>query len=181
MKKYKYTGATKALVFTAILIAITAIFSQIYIPTPWGIPFTLQTLAVCFAGFFLGLKYSIFYIFVYLLGGLIGLPFFSGFNGGVGVFIGGGGGFLIGFIPLVILCALSNFTFKRWLGFLLGALGVIICHTLGVLGYSLVYKTQYFASFLTVSLPYLLKDLCSVVLAKVVADKIKNILEKRKS
>ena len=37
-------------------------------------------------------------IIVYIILGAIGLPIFSGFQGGIGIIVGGSGGFLIGFV-----------------------------------------------------------------------------------
>ena len=171
--------STKNVVFTAMAVAIIIIFSQIAIPSPWGIPFTLQTLAVAFSAYFLGIIFSLVAISVYLVGGLIGLPIFSGFSSGVAVFSSGLGGFLLGFIPLVLLCAVGQKTGRNWLAFLLGIVGVIVCHLIGAINYSLVYKTPYFISLLTCSLPFILKDFGSVILAKVLDDKIKILVQKK--
>jgi len=44
------------LVITALMTATFAVMAQIVIPMPIGIPFTLQTFAVCLSGYLLGVK-----------------------------------------------------------------------------------------------------------------------------
>ena len=61
-------------------------------------PVTLQTFFVFLAGFILGPKNGALSMIIYLLLGLIGIPVFSGYRGGLEVLAGKSGGFLIGFI-----------------------------------------------------------------------------------
>ena len=60
-----------------------------WISIPFGyIAFTMQTFAVMLALFTLGGKWGTASVFVYLLLGAVGLPVFSGFQGGLGVLLG---------------------------------------------------------------------------------------------
>ena len=90
-------------IFTAIL----ALLSQIAIPLPGGVPVTLQTFAVCLCGYFLGKKDGLCSLCVYVMLGICGAPVFTGFSGGFYHFLGGTGGFIIGFIILAFLCGLG--------------------------------------------------------------------------
>ena len=158
------------LVLTALMTAITAILAQIVIPMPIGIPFTLQSFAVCFSGFLLGPKKSCASILCYLAIGACGLPVFSGMQGGIGVLITGfTGGFLWGFIPLSILCGLGKLI--RWkkngklMALSLGLIGVLICHLIGVAQFSAISSVGIVSAFLVASLPYIIKDILSMALA----------------
>ena len=51
--------------------------------------------------------------------------------------------------------------------------GLIICHLLGVIQFMFLMQMSFAKSFLLVSLPYLLKDVISVVAAYVVAKAIR--------
>ena len=93
------TERTKKLVYTAVFAAITACLAQITIPMPSGVPITLQTFAVAFAGFFLGAKCGLAAVGIYILLGAAGAPVFSGFTGGAPHLIGLTGGFVWGFLP----------------------------------------------------------------------------------
>ena len=78
---------------TAILTAVLTVLSQIAIPTPWNIPFTLQTFGVALCGYLLGPWYGTASIVVYIALGAIGVPVFSGFKGSIGALAGMTGGY----------------------------------------------------------------------------------------
>lgn len=163
---------------TALLAAVVAVCSLITIPMPTGVPITLQTFAVAFAGYCLGAKKGTAAVILYILIGAVGLPVFSGMKGGVSVLAGPTGGFLWGFIFFALLCGLKSKIGKKWVSVSLGIAGLIVCHALGVLQYSLLMHRPYFESALLVSVPYLLKDAVSLVLAFLAAWQINRILDK---
>ena len=72
---------TRQLCYTALFAALTAVCSQIAIPTPWQIPISLATLAVFLSGALLGAKWGTAAQLVYLLLGMVGAPVFAGFRG----------------------------------------------------------------------------------------------------
>ncbi len=155
---------TVDMVFIALCVAVIAVFSQISFPIlPGGVPLTLQTLAVTFCGYFLGLK-SLLAIMVYLLLGIVGVPVFAGFQGGAGVLAGPTGGFLWGFLLTALCCGVG--AGKRvWLGLTLGTIGILLCHALGILQYTMISGRDWIDAFLLVSAPYLLKDFASAAIA----------------
>ena len=60
-----------------------------WVTIPFGpVPFTLQTLAVALVPQVLGRREAVFTVAAYLVLGAIGLPVFSGFQGGIGVLAG---------------------------------------------------------------------------------------------
>lgn len=156
------------LVFTALMTALLAVFAQLVIPMPIGVPFTLQTFAVCFSGYILGPKKGMASVLCYLIIGACGLPVFSGMQGGFGILITGfTGGFLWGFIPLALFCGIGKL--QAWkknskiLALSFGALGVLTCHVIGVAQLSAVSSIDLISAFLVGSLPYLLKDVLSMI------------------
>ena len=161
--------------FCALFAALIAVCTLISIPMPSGVPITLQTFAVALCGFLLPMPYAAASVAAYLGMGALGAPVFSGFRAGLSVLVSATGGFLIGFIPMSIICAIPAKGWKR-LGF--GCIGVLACHIAGFLWYALVCKTGIFASFLAVSLPYLPKDFLSVALAYLISLKLRGIFSK---
>ena len=111
---------------------------------------------------------------VYLLLGAAGLPVFSGFTGGLGRFVGPTGGFLWGFLLLAAGCGLGRGR-SLPLRFLSGLAGLLPCHLPGTLWYAHTASLSFSAAALTVSLPFLPKDIASLVLALAFA----RLLEKR--
>lgn len=79
---------------------------------PWAIPvgavpLSLTLLAVYLTAFLLTPGQMVGAVGVYLLLGAVGLPVFSGFSGGLGVLAGPTGGYLVGYLPAGVLCALA--------------------------------------------------------------------------
>ena len=139
---------------------------------PSGIAFTFQTFAIAFCGYMLGAKWGTASVATYLLVGVVGLPVFSGFKGGVHILTEVTGGFLWGFILLVLLCGLSVCFNKKRVSIFLGIFGVILCHLCGIIQYCFVAEMDFAAAFIAVSLPFLLKDFISVILAFLLSKKI---------
>lgn len=149
-----------SLTLIPLMSAVTAICSVIAIPSPFGVPFTLQTFAVILTGLILGTKNAAAAILIYLALGAVGLPVFSGFTGGIGSLAGITGGFLIGFIPLAALSGV-HFNKRKQLRFITSAAGLAICHLTGCLWMSHILDVSLQKAFLLGSLPYIIKDVLS--------------------
>ena len=167
-----------SITFTALFTAIICILSQISFATP-PVPLTFQVLAIALCGFTLSAKQSLSAVVTYLLLGSFGLPVFSNFKGGVQVILGPTGGFLIGFIVLTLFCGISKKITGPFLKILFCALGLLLCHLAGVLQFSLVTSNGFVASFVSASLPFILKDVILIILAfflsKFIANRLKTI------
>ena len=151
---------TRELVLAGLFSAVIAVFTFISVPSPSGVPVTLQTFAIALCGYVCGAKRAAVSVAVYIAVGLVGAPVFSGFRGGIQVIVGPTGGFIAGFFAIALLCGIK--TGKLYNTALLSLSGIIICHILGTLWFSVLNGTDFIASFLLVSLPYLPKDIISV-------------------
>ncbi len=154
---------------SALFVAIICVLAQIIIPTPWGVPFTLQIFGVALCGYVLGAKNAVVSIVAYILVGLTGMPVFSGFRGGVHTLFGLTGGFIFGFLAMAFFCGVARNTSKKYLKTIFSATGIIVCHILGVVQLSVVSKAGFLESFVTASLPFILKDLLLVFSAYLIA------------
>lgn len=111
---------------------LTGLAAQIRIPlffTP--VPITAQTFVVLLAPFLIG-PWAVFSQAIYILLGVAGLPWFSGWRAGMTVLLGPTGGYLIGFIVASVF--LAKHRSKSYLG-KVGALLVanfLIIHGLGL-------------------------------------------------
>ncbi len=91
--------------------ALTGLVSQLRITLPWTVvPITGQTFAVLLAGVLLGRRWGGISLGIYAGLGAIGLPWFAGWSGGLGVLTGATGGYIIGFILAALF--LGHFTDK---------------------------------------------------------------------
>ena len=80
----------------ALLIFLTA---QVSIPRADSpVPYTLQTFGILLVGGSLGLRRGGISTLLYVLLGVVGLPFFAEHKGGISVIWGATGGYLVGFI-----------------------------------------------------------------------------------
>ena len=87
---------------------VLAIAAQISIPLPNGVPLTLQTFTVAMIGFCLSTNKGLKTILTYLLLGVIGIPVFASGKAGFGTLFGLTGGFILGFILLVLFLSLIH-------------------------------------------------------------------------
>ncbi len=156
---------TLKIVMVGVFAAVIAVLSQVAIPLPSGVPVTLQTLAIALCGYVLGAALGGLSTGVYLALGAVGVPVFANLQGGVARLVGLTGGFLWGFLPMVILCGLAVRSKKPIPAVLFSAAGLLVCHALGVTQYAILSHNNWWASFLLVSMPYLLKDAVSMVVA----------------
>lgn len=164
---------TLNIVYCGIFATITAILSQITIPMPGGVPFTLQTFAVYLAGIILGSKRGVVSILVYVLIGTIGLPVFSGFSGGIGTIVGPTGGFILSFpIMSFIIGLVCKKTDNKILIFLGIMLASIPNYLMGMLQFSLVTGSTFYNSFLVSVLPFILVDIIKIVLATIIGSMV---------
>lgn len=174
---------TKMIVGVGVMAAIIAVLSQITIPLPTHVPVTLQTFAVALAGYFLGWQGGTAAALVYALLGAIGVPVFAGWSGGFGVITGYTGGFIYGFIVMAFLCGLgakfcSNKISSKAVAIALGIAGLACDHLLGAIQYAVIANISLGKSILLVSVPYLVKDIISVVAAYLISIEIVSRLAK---
>ncbi len=142
----------------AMLTAVMAVLSQIAVPVPSNVPLTLQTFAVSLCARLGGIRKGVPAILLYLAIGAVGLPVFSGFRGGIGVLWGYTGGFLWGFLPFGLLCALGAVLRNRAAAAFAVLGGLCLCHVCGILQYAAVSDSGIVQSALLVSVPYFVKD-----------------------
>lgn len=170
----------KDCILISLFSAIIAVSSFIYIPSP--VPFTLQTLAIFCSLTILGGKKGIISITLYLFLGIIGLPVFSGFSGGIGHLAGATGGYITGFLLLgliyLVLTFKKNTTVARQtLGLILG---LVACYVFGTIWYCAIYlnklSIQAFLSSLSICvLPFIIPDAIKLAVAVIINKKLSQI------
>ena len=102
----------------ALLTALICVSAYIVIPLPFTpASLTAQTLVVNLIALLLTPRQAAFTMVVYILLGLTGLPVFSGAMGGPGKLFGPTGGYIMSWIPAVILMSWlkgTYYSFKRY-------------------------------------------------------------------
>ncbi len=172
----KVTKNYKTIVINAITYLVSALFlaiaAQISIPLPGGVPLTLQTFSIALIGCVLTKNKGIKSILTYLFLGLVGLPVFASGKCGFATIFGLTGGFLIGFIPLVYFCNKAKSANNIYSKIILIAIALASLHILGILQYSFLTGVGIANSFMLVSLPFLIKDSLSIILALLISEKL---------
>lgn len=170
----------RTICFVGMFAAITSVLSIITIPTPWGVPFTLQTFAIALSGYVLGKIYGTFATLIYIILGLIGVPVYAGMSAGAGVLAGPTGGYLWGFIIMTFFCGLAADFGNNAKGciakILISILALAGCHIPGIIQLKIVAGMSWPQAALLGTVPYLLKDILSMVAAYFIAAAVRKAL-----
>ncbi|MEG0751567.1 MAG: biotin transporter BioY [Oscillospiraceae bacterium] len=178
MKSYtsekKLYGVASDVAHTALCVSLIAVCS--WISVPLAVPFTMQTFAVFLTALMLGGKRGAAAVCVYILLGALGLPVFSGFGGGAGVLLGATGGYIVGFIPAVLISGFAaEKSGHRTLWTALGMVaGLLVCYAFGTAWFMQVYTRANGPVALTSVLgwcvfPFILPDALKIALAILVS------------
>lgn len=139
----------------AALIAASALVPGIPVGG-FGVPITLQTLAIMVTGLVLGGSRAFAAVALYLLLAFAGLPIFSGGRAGPQVLAGGSAGYIVGFLFAAFLVGIAAEQIirrlpakRRGLWFFLASIvvTVVASHMLGVLGLMVNLKLSWQAAF----------------------------------
>ncbi len=149
---------------------LTALSAQIVIPIG-PVPITGQTFAVLLTGALLGSRLGAITMIVYLLEGAIGLPFFSGGQGGILHLMGPTGGYLVAFpAGAFITGAFAEHGWDR--KFLTAAaamaIGSLVIMLSGWLWFSLVMRTSPAITLFATVLKFIPGDIIKISLAAAV-------------
>lgn len=179
-------AATRSKTYDMVYIAIFAVLMAIcsWISIPATVPFTLQTFAVFLAVCVLGGRRGTLAVVVYILMGMIGIPVFSGFTGGIGVLIGNTGGYIIGFVfsALIMWAAEAMFGKKTWILAISMVIGIIVCYAFGTVWFMAVYtKNAGTIGLATVLgwcvIPFIIPDCVKIGLALAFGKRLSGIMK----
>jgi biotin transport system substrate-specific component len=143
--------------------------SRVVIPVPGSpVPITGQTFGVLLVGGALGFRRALMSVALYVLIGLIGLPFFAEGKGGVQVLQGTNGGYIVGFIVAGSLVGrLAELGWDRRIAGALGAMviGNIVIYLFGVPWLMYVAHLDLPTGIAKGLTPFLLGDAIKLILA----------------
>ena len=171
---------TRLLVRIALSAVIITVCSWLTIP--FTIPFTMQTFAIFFVLILLGGKWGTVAISVYVLLGVVGVPVFSGFKGGVGAILGATGGYIFGFILSGAIYWALPFKEKNAVNrFIACFIALLACYICGTLWFAFVYMKEFtFEAILTALtvcvLPYIAVDIIKIILAQLLGARLKPLI-----
>ncbi len=168
---------TKNMARCALLAAVMAIVSPFTVPLG-AIPVSLASLAVMLAGVILPPAQVLWAVGTYLLCGMVGLPVFSGAQGGLSVFLGPTGGYLWGYLLCGWVTALI--CHKKRKSFLLCALGAfsgaVIACLCGTAHYAVISQISFSAALGVCLFPFLPMEAGKAALAVFLGHSIRRAL-----
>ncbi len=153
--------SVRGMVFMAVFAAIICVAAPFSIQIG-PIPITLATFACYLTGAILGARRGAVSVCVYILLGAVGLPVFSNFSGGFGALLGPTGGYLIGYIPVVIITGIfaemnskKNRAFITVIGMILATAAL---YTFGTAWYMVLTGKDLITALTLCALPFIPGD-----------------------
>ncbi len=174
--------STRSMVFTALFAALICVAAPFSIQVG-PIPITLATFAVYLTGTVLGTKRGAVAVILYILLGAVGLPVFSNFNGGFGALLGPTGGYIIGYIPLVIITGVfAEMKSDKIPRAVLTVIGMILAtaalYTFGTAWFMILTKKDLASSLTLCALPFIPGDGIKIACTAAIAVPLKNKLNR---
>lgn len=170
----------KRMSLVAMMTCLMIICSWVTIPA--AVPFTMQTFAVFCSLILLGGKSGLMSVVLYVFMGLVGLPVFSGFQGGIGHIVGPTGGYIVGLVAAAALYWLLEplFAKSKIIQWATLAGGLLICYLFGTLWFQVVYgirgSSYSFGMVITICVfPYIIPDIIKLVLAFIISKRVRQI------
>ncbi len=173
----------RSMVLMALFAAITCVLAPLSIPIG-PVPISLTSLVIYFSVYVLGWQRATITYIVYLLLGLVGLPVFSGFQGGIGKLAGPTGGYLIGFIPMAIIAGLfikikeDNKGLNIVIGMIGMVIGTAVDYAFGTAWFCYSSGTGLGAALALCVYPFIIGDLLKMILAALIAPSLARQLKR---
>lgn len=178
--------SVRSMVFMAIFAAIMCICGPISIPLPGLVPISLGTFVIYLAGAVLGKKRAAVAVGLYILLGLVGLPVFTLGRGGFSALIGVTGGYIVGFIPMVLIIGIfaDMKTSSHWAMIPGMALGTAVMYTSATMWYMVITGSALIPALMSCVVPFLIGDsikiMCATALAMPLKSRLNAIMYNRK-
>lgn len=169
----------KKITLLSVATTILVIVSQIsfYIGL---IPISLSLLILFIISSIFSLKDSLIILGIYLILGLTGLPVFAGYKNIYEAFTSGTIGYIIGYIPCIILSSLIVSINKHKIIFyiLSSITGTIICYIFGVIFYMILFKTPLSYTLSITVLPFIIFDIIKIFISSITSFYINKNIQK---
>ncbi|MCX7916549.1 MAG: biotin transporter BioY [bacterium] len=165
---YKSLDITEKILFSIIFSILTGISAQIYIKLPFTpVPITLQTFTVLLSGILLGKNFGSLSQIFYFLGGISGIGWFCGGEGGI---FRPTTGYIIGFIFASYISGYFTEKKNKILGMIFASL---VIYLFGILYLSIFFNKGIKNLFIIGILPFIPFDIFKALMAGLFAESIK--------
>lgn len=170
-------GQIREMVKIALVAAVISILGPFSIPIG-EVPVAFANLAILFGVYILGMKKGTVSCILYILLGLVGLPIFSGFQGGPAKLFGPTGGYIVGYI---FMAAIAGFFIERWqdkyyMQFIGLVLAIAALYTFGTIWYANLSKCSFIHAFSICVLPFIFGDLIKIIIVIIAGTRLRRRL-----
>lgn len=183
MRKNSKRNTTKELAYIGLFVAVMTVCSWINIPT--AVPFTMQTFGVFIIVTILGLSNGLMALMAYILLGAVGVPVFSNFGSGLGVILGPTGGYILGFLLIVLVAGSIIKKCGRSVYVMVVAMsaGMGMCYMFGTFWFVMYYANSgssmsLKAALISCVIPFVIPDMAKMALAIFIDRKVGKHLRK---
>ena len=156
---------TTELVLIALMATILCIVGPVTLPVG-VVPVTTVTFVLYLLLYLIGTFRTFVGCLLYLCIGFVGLPVFSGYAAGPAVLFGPTGGYLIGYLLLIVCSGVFIERSRKKVAHFFGMLlGLLFCYLMGTVW--LVWQTQltWAQAFITGVVPFLIFDILKILIA----------------
>lgn len=169
----------KSITIVALMTALLCVLGPLSVPIG-VIPISLSNLVICLFVILIGGKRASVSCVVYLLVGLVGLPVFSGFQGGAGKLFGPTGGYVIGFIFLALISGffVEKFEGKKLLYAVGMLIGTAVLYLFGTVWLAFQSGMSFGQALAVGVIPFLPFDVIKIVIAVLTGPVIKKRIER---
>lgn len=175
--KEKSKSSVYQLCFIALMSAVMCFMGPLSIPIG-EVPVSFTNLIIYLALYLLGMKMGTISFIAYLLLGMVGLPVFSGYSGGLAKLAGPTGGYLVGFIFLALISGLfmEKSSYKTPWCIVGMILGTAVAYLFGTIWFMILMKCTFQYAMAVCVIPFIFGDLAKIVLAELVGRELRKRL-----
>ena len=166
---------TKNIAVMGFMTALLCVLSPIMVPMPGGIGISLGLFAILLITYLMGTIKGLICYGMYIILGAIGLPVFAGFRGGLAVITGPTGGYLIGYIAVIIIVGIFQYLGKNkmWMYILGSVLGISLCYIIGSIWFIHITETGFKQAVWICIIPYIPFDVVKIIAVCIIGPVLK--------
>lgn len=169
---------TKDITTIGILAAIICVIAPFSLPIG-VVPISLTTAVIMLvSSVFPGIK-AILAVLIYILIGLVGIPVFSNFRGGIGQLLGPTGGYIIGYLFLAVIVSLFSKKNNRVFLAIGLIVGTIVLYGIGTAWMAVATKIDFLKAITIGVLPFIVPDAAKIAAVTILAPILKKKLKKQ--
>lgn len=167
----------KDLVMIALSASVLCVCGPLAIKLPGLVPISLTNLVLYFLVYMIGTRRTAITFILYCLIGIAGMPVFSN-GGGIIQLIGPTGGFIVGFLPMIIVMGpfIEKHYEKKVLCVIVMEASTWIAYLLGTFWYCYSMQAPFAAAIAACVLPFLAEDLIKMIVAAIFGPSIRKRL-----